>query len=118
MLDFLALSIALIISLAFAMLVIYLNYRLAHKPSKSEIKLSTYECGEEIIGEAQVRMNVQYYVYGIAYLIADIIAILILLWAVQSIELSFVGFVGIILLLAITVFSIGYTLKKNMLKWV
>jgi len=118
MLDFMALAIALIISLAFALIVIFLNQKLAHRSSKSEIKLSPYECGEEILGDAQVRMNVQYYIYGIAYLIADIIAILVLIWAIQSIQLSLVGLVGVILLLAVTIFSVAYTLKKKMLKWV
>lgn len=118
MLDFVALAIALIISLAFALLVIYLNYKLTHKPSKSEIKLSTYECGEELLGEAQVRMNVQYYIYGIAYLVADIIAILVLIWAIESIQLSLIGLVGMISLLLVTIFSVVYTSKKQMLKWV
>lgn len=118
MFDLFALGVALLISAAFAILVIYLNYKLAHKASKSEIKLSTYECGEVLLGEAQVRMNVQYYVYGIAYLVADIIAILLLIWAIKSIELSLMSLFGVFVLLFVTLFSVAYTLKKGMLRWV
>ncbi len=118
MFIFTALAIALLISIGFALITIFLNYKLSHKSKKSELKLSPYECGEELLGEAQVRMSVQYYIYGIAYLIADIVAILILIWAIRSIEFTMTSLLGVSALLLVTLFSIAYTLKRGMLRWV
>ncbi|MFQ6127978.1 MAG: NADH-quinone oxidoreductase subunit A [Thermoplasmata archaeon] len=43
----------------------------------------TYECGEEPIGAAQVRFNFQYYLFAIVFVAFDIIAVILLLWALN-----------------------------------
>ncbi|MFQ5910361.1 MAG: NADH-quinone oxidoreductase subunit A [Thermoplasmata archaeon] len=43
----------------------------------------TYECGEEPIGVAQVRFNFQYYLFAIVFVAFDVIAVVLLLWALN-----------------------------------
>ncbi|MFQ6107782.1 MAG: NADH-quinone oxidoreductase subunit A [Thermoplasmata archaeon] len=43
----------------------------------------TYECGEDPIGIAQVRFNFQYYLFAIVFVAFDVIAVVLLLWALN-----------------------------------
>ena len=48
----------------------------------------TYECGEEPIGLAQVRFNFQYYLFAIVFVAFDVIAVVLLLWALDLAEIQ------------------------------
>jgi len=116
--EFIALSIAVIISALLAIIFILLNYLFAPKGSKSNLKLSPFECGEEVIGEAHIRMNVQYYIYGIAYLITDIFAVILIIWAITSTQTGIIGIFSFIFFSLLILIGLAYVIKKGMLRWV
>ena len=118
MLEFAYLALSLIVALLFVAITILINYKLAPVTEKTELKLSTYECGEELIGEAHIRMSVKYYIYGIAYLITDILAIFIIIWSLTSVNLGTLGIFSIIFFSLIALLGLGYVIKKGLLKWV
>lgn len=118
MFEFIPLAIALIVSAILATLLVVVNYLLAPSSPKDDIRFSPYECGEEVIGEAQVRMNVQYYVYGIAYLITDILAITVVIWAFYQYSLSLESIAAVAFLAFCMLFGVLYTIKKGLLRWV
>ncbi|MFP3190654.1 MAG: NADH-quinone oxidoreductase subunit A [Thermoproteota archaeon] len=118
MFEFIPLAIALIVSAIIAVAMVIINYLLVPPSPKDEIRFSPYECGEEVIGEAQVRMNVQYYVYGIAYLITDILAVTVIIWAFYQYNFTLESFVALAFLAFSMLFGVFYTIKKGLLRWV
>jgi NADH:ubiquinone oxidoreductase subunit 3 (subunit A) len=52
-------------------------------PSKpNPIKVDTYECGIETVGDSWVQFKVQYYIYALVFLIFDIETVFLYPWAV------------------------------------
>ncbi|NWF70919.1 MAG: NADH-quinone oxidoreductase subunit A [Chloroflexi bacterium] len=87
-------------------------------PKKANaIKLQTYECGVETVGDTWVQFKVQYYLYGLVFLVFDVEMIFLFPWAMAYERLDtfqfFAGIVFIILLLDVLV----YAVKKNVLEW-
>ena len=48
---------------------------------KSYLQLTTYECGEEAEGEAQIDFPTQHYTFAIVFVAVDILGFLLALWA-------------------------------------
>ena len=55
------------------------------------IKNSTYECGMETVGSSWIQFNVQYYIYGLIFLIFDVETVLLFPWAVAYNRLTLFG---------------------------
>jgi NADH-quinone oxidoreductase subunit A len=81
------------------------------------IKLQTYECGVETVGDTWVQFKVQYYIYGLVFLVFDVEMIFLFPWALAYNRLDgfqfFAGIVFILLLLDVLV----YAVKKEALEW-
>ncbi|GIV97463.1 MAG: NADH-quinone oxidoreductase subunit A [Herpetosiphonaceae bacterium] len=82
------------------------------------IKLSTYECGLEAIGDIWVQFKVQYYIYALAFVIFDIETIFLYPWAVAYNQLGLFALVEMAVFLAILVGGLAYAWRKGALEWV
>ncbi|OGS49218.1 MAG: NADH:ubiquinone oxidoreductase subunit 3 (chain A) [Euryarchaeota archaeon RBG_16_68_13] len=52
------------------------------RPTRPQpLKDLTYECGEMPEGEAQIQFHFQYYMFALIFLVFDVAAIFLLLWA-------------------------------------
>ncbi len=101
------------------------------RPYRPEfIKLTTYECGEEPIGQAWLRFNIRYYIIALLFLVFDVDVVFIFPWAVAYRLLVFgdpqVPFfpIGIsalgemVLFLGILLIGWLYAYKRGALEWV
>jgi NADH:ubiquinone oxidoreductase subunit 3 (subunit A) len=88
-------------------------------PEKTEpIKMSTYECGMETVGDSWVQFKAQYYVFALAFLIFDVETVFLFPWAMSlNIMPLFVAVEGIIFIL-ILLAGLYYIWQKGMLDWV
>src|SRR3989337_3883176 len=87
-----------------------------HKPNP--IKLETYECGIETVGDTWVQFKVQYYIYALVFLIFDIETVFLFPWAVSFGVLPlFAVFEGVLFIL-ILVGGLLYAWRKGALEWV
>jgi NADH:ubiquinone oxidoreductase subunit 3 (subunit A) len=57
------------------------NRILGAKARRSYLQLSTYECGEEAEGEAQIDFPTQHYTFAIIFVAVDVIGFILALWA-------------------------------------
>jgi NADH-quinone oxidoreductase subunit A len=57
------------------------NRTLGAKPRRSYLQLTTYECGEEAEGEAQIDFPTQHYTFAIVFVAVDVIGFILALWA-------------------------------------
>jgi NADH-quinone oxidoreductase subunit A len=69
------------IASAFGIGSIIANRTLGARPRKSYLQLSTYECGEEAEGEAQIDFPTQHYTFAIIFVAVDVIGFILALWA-------------------------------------
>lgn len=83
----------------------------------TDIKLDTYECGLEAIGDIRVQFKVQYYLYALAFVIFDIEVIFLYPWAVAYNQLGLFALVEMAIFLLILVSGLVYAWKKGALEW-
>jgi NADH-quinone oxidoreductase subunit A len=82
------------------------------------VKLSTYECGLEAIGDIWVQFKVQYYLYALAFVIFDIETVFLYPWAVAYGQLGLFALFEMVVFLAILTIGLVYAWKKGALEWI
>ncbi len=88
------------------------------RPRKPDpVKESIYECGMVPIGNAQVRYNVRYYVFGLLFVIFDVEAVFLYPWAVTYRQLGLYAFVEVVLFLGILFVGYAYAWRKGAMEW-
>ena len=97
--------------------------RLLSTRRPSEVKQSTYECGEEAVGTPWVQFNIRFYVFAIAFLIFDVEVVFLLPWAVAYHDLGtkgarWVGFADGMLFVLILFVGLVWAWAKGHLEWV
>ena len=115
--DYLPVVILAILAIGFAPLA-WLFSRFFRPNRPSQWRDTTYECGSEPIGEAQVQFKFQYYAFGIIFVIFDLVATFLLLWAVAFTELSDSAKGWAVVFLAILLVGVAYALKREGKIWI
>jgi NADH-quinone oxidoreductase subunit A len=81
------------------------------------IKLDTYECGLETVGDSKVQFRVQYYIFALVFLIFDIEAVFLFPWAVAFGQLELFMVVEGIIFILILLAGLVYAWRKGVLEW-
>ena len=88
-------------------------------PKKPNVmKNATYECGMETVGEARVQFKVQYYVFGLIFLVFDIETIFLFPFAVAFNQVTIFAVLEAILFILILLGGLAYAWRKGALEWV
>ncbi|MCL5021475.1 MAG: NADH-quinone oxidoreductase subunit A [Bacteroidetes bacterium] len=88
------------------------------RPSRpNEEKLSTYECGEEPIGDSWVKFNVRFYVVALIFLVFDVEVVFLFPWALVYQKLGAFAFIEMMIFLAILIAGYIYVWVKGDLDW-
>ena len=80
-------------------------------------KLTTYECGEEPIGNSWVRFNIRFYVIALIFLIFDVEVVFLFPWAIVFERLGMFAFVEMLVFLGILGVGYAYVWVKGDLDW-
>jgi NADH-quinone oxidoreductase subunit A len=89
------------------------------RPSRaSEEKLTTYECGEDPVGNAWVQFNIRFYVFALIFVVFDVEAVFLLPWATVFRELGPLAYLEGLVFIAILVVALAYVWRKGDLAWV
>lgn len=114
--DFGQVLIFMILALAFVAIAFIAARLIAPKiPSKG--KYSTYECGEDTIGETWLRFNVRFYVVALIFIIFDVEIVFLFPWAVVFKELGLIAFIEMAIFLIILIIGFIYAYVKGDLYW-
>lgn len=88
-------------------------------PKKPNVmKNATYECGMETVGEARVQFKVQYYVFGLIFLVFDIETVFLFPFAVAFNQVTLFAVLEAILFILILLGGLAYAWRKGALEWV
>lgn len=88
------------------------------RPRKPNVlKSQTYECGVETMGDTWVQFRVQYYLYGLIFLVFDVEMVFLFPWAVAYNQLDFFAFGAGFLFIFLLADALIYAWRKNVLTW-
>jgi NADH:ubiquinone oxidoreductase subunit 3 (subunit A) len=88
------------------------------RPSKPNVlKSQTYECGVETVGDTWVQFRVQYYIYGLIFLVFDVEMVLMFPWAMAYNRLDLFGFVDGAIFILLLLCGLLYAWSKGVLDW-
>ena len=79
---------------------------------------TTYECGSEPIGVAQVQFRFQYYTFALIFVVFDLVATFLMIWAVAFSGLSVTAQLMMMLFFGILILGVAYSLKKEDYVWI
>ncbi len=92
------------------------NLLAPHKRTKE--KLQTYESGETPIGSAWIQYPLGFYIFALLFVAFDVDIVFIITWAVIFKQLSFFGFVEILVFIVILALGLLYAWRKGVTKWI
>jgi NADH-quinone oxidoreductase subunit A len=80
-------------------------------------KNATYECGEEPVGSAWIRLNVRFYVIALVFLIFDVEVAFLFPWALVYRQFGLFGFLEMAVFLVILFVGYAYIWIHGDLEW-
>src|SRR3990170_8139892 len=98
--------------------VLLLLSRLVQPRDPTEVKLSTYECGEVPVGSSWVQFNIRFYVIALIFIIFDVEVALLYPWAVVFQRLGLLAFIEAFIFIVILLAGLAYLWKEGDLDWV
>ncbi len=114
--PYLPIAVLLLISTIISFIVVGLGHLFGpHRPTAR--KLAPYESGMRPIGPAMRRMPVRFYLVAVLFILFDIEVIFFLPWAVTFKALGVLGFVEMIVFIAILLVGYIWLWKKGALEW-
>lgn len=114
--DWLFIGVFLVLAPVFPLAALMIPKLVApKKPNK--IKQQTYECGIETVGDAWVQYRIQYYIFGLIFLIFDIEAVFLYPWAAAFDLLPLFAVVEGILFILILIAGLIWAWRKGVLQW-
>jgi len=120
--NYLPLALQILAALALAGGMVTASYILG-KHRRTKVKLSTYECGMEPVGDARGRFSVRFYMVAMLFILFDVEAVFMLPWAVIYKHLPtltgsrFFGFNEMLVYIGFVAVGLFYVWKKGILDW-
>lgn len=114
--DYLPILIQLAVATGFGVLTIVGTHLLGPKV-RSEKKLSSFESGVEVVGNARQPFSIKYFLVAILFVIFDIEVIFMYPWAVNFREFGIQGLIEMFIFMGMLLLGFIYVIKKKALDW-
>jgi len=110
--------VAIFIVLGILLPVVALTVGRLLRPNKpNDLKQTTYESGNEPVGEGQIRFNIRYYLFALMFVIFDVETVFLYPWAVAYNKLGLFVLVEMLIFAGMLLIGLLYAWKKKVLKW-
>ncbi|WP_176706361.1 NADH-quinone oxidoreductase subunit A [Paenibacillus hemerocallicola] len=110
--------VAIFIALGIMLPIVALTLGRFLRPNKpTEEKQTTYESGNEPVGESHVRFNIRYYLFALMFVIFDVETVFLYPWAVAYDFLGLFALIEMLIFVALLVVGLLYAWKKKVLQW-
>lgn len=114
--DYVPILIQLAVAAGFGITTIIATHYLGPKV-KTANKLSSFESGVEVIGNARQPFSIKYFLVAILFVIFDIEVIFMYPWAVNFREFGFQGLIEMFIFMGLLLLGFIYIIKKKALDW-
>jgi len=104
--------------LSLAVPVLALSISKFSRPSRAGIeRKTTYESGNEPIGQAWKQFEIRYYMFALVFVVFDVETLFLFPWAVNFNSLGFFAFIEAVIFITILVIGLVYAWRKGALEW-
>jgi len=114
--GWLYIGIFVALSLFFPALLAVLGWFLGPR-RPNPVKMDTYECGLETVGETWVQFKIQYYLFALVFLIFDVELVFLYPWAVAYHSLPLFAVVEGVIFILLLAAALIYAWRKGALEW-
>ena len=114
--DFLPIIFQVIVALGFVVVTLFATHFLGPK-RKTTDKLSTFEAGVKVVGNARQPFSIKYFLIAILFVLFDVEVIFMYPWAVNFRELGMAGMIEMFIFMGTLLLGFIYIIKKKALDW-
>ena len=114
--DYLPILIQLIVAAGFGITTIIGTHLIGPKV-RTESKLTAFESGVEVVGNARQPFSIKYFLVAILFVIFDVEVIFMYPWAVNFREFGFQGLIEMFIFMGMLLLGFIYVIKKRALNW-
>ncbi|MEJ5994127.1 NADH-quinone oxidoreductase subunit A [Pedobacter sp. Du54] len=114
--DFLPIIFQVIVALGFVVVTLFATHFLGPKRKTSD-KLSTFEAGVKVVGNARQPFSIKYFLVAILFVLFDVEVIFMYPWAVNFRELGWNGIIEMFIFMGTLLLGFIYILRKKALDW-
>nr|WP_294940985.1 NADH-quinone oxidoreductase subunit A [uncultured Mucilaginibacter sp.] len=114
--DFLPIIFQMLVALGFVVTTMFVTHKIGPKRVTKD-KLTPFESGIEVIGNARTPMSIKYFLVAILFVLFDVEVIFMYPWAVNFRELGKDGLIEMFIFMATLLAGFIYIIKKGALNW-
>src|SRR5450631_3907598 len=84
------------------------------------MKLTTYECGVDPVGEGWAQTNVRYFLYAFLYVVFAVDAVFLFPWAtvIRSADLGLASLAEMAIFILVVLIGLAHAARRGLLRWV
>jgi NADH-quinone oxidoreductase subunit A len=114
--NFLPIIFQMVVAVGFVVVTMFFTHKLGPKRVTSD-KLTPFESGIEVIGNARTPMSIKYFLVAILFVLFDVEVIFMYPWAVNFKELGQEGMIEMFIFMGTLLLGFIYVIKKGALDW-
>src|SRR5690606_37182986 len=114
--DYIPVLIQTLVSAGFGVTTIVATHLLGPKV-RPENKLTAFESGIKVIGNARQPFSIKYFLVAILFVIFDVEVIFMYPWAVNFSEMGLEGLIEMFIFMGLLLLGFVYVIKKKALNW-
>jgi len=114
--DYLPIILQVLVALGFVVLTMTLTHLIGPK-RKTKDKLSPFESGIEVVGNARQPFSIKYFLVAILFVLFDVEVIFMYPWAVNFREMGVEGMIEMFIFMGTLLLGFIYIIKKKALDW-
>ena len=114
--NYLPIIMQMVFAAGFVVTTMYVTHILGPK-RKTKDKLTPFESGIEVIGNARTPISIKYFLVAILFVLFDVEVIFMYPWAVNFKALGSQGMIEMFIFMATLLLGFIYVIKKKALDW-
>src|SRR6201992_4230397 len=114
--NYLPIIFQMIVALGFVVGTMVVTHKIGPK-RKTQDKLTPFESGIEVIGNARTPISIKYFLVAILFVLFDVEVIFMYPWAVNFKDLGSSGLIEMFIFMATLLAGFIYVIKKGALDW-
>jgi NADH-quinone oxidoreductase subunit A len=114
--NYLPIIFQMLVALGFVITTMFVTHKIGPKRVTAD-KLSTFESGIEVIGNARTPISIKYFLVAILFVLFDVEVIFMYPWAVNFKTLGTQGMIEMFVFMGTLLLGFIYILKKGALDW-
>jgi NADH-quinone oxidoreductase subunit A len=114
--SYLPIILQMVVATGFVVTTMFVTHKIGPKRKTSD-KLTPFESGIEVVGNARTPMSIKYFLVAILFVLFDVEVIFMYPWAVNFRDLGTKGMIEMFIFMATLLLGFIYVIKKGALDW-